>query len=358
MNLIDVIIGGNYRVEGPIQSGSFGNVYKGRDLETSESVAFKMEPMDAKHPRLRYEAKLYQSFSESFGVPSFRWFGKEKHLNMNVLIVDLLGPSLQDLLDSCGGKFSLKTVLLLADQMINRIEWLHSRSLLHRDIKPENFAIGVGEKAKIVHMIDFGLAKKFRDKNLEHISYGDGKRMIGTLQFASLQAHLGIEQGRRDDLESLGYVLMYFLRGNLPWQTVTADDTTSRNEEFLKWKMSTSVKSLCAGFPHEFEVFLSTCKNMRFREKPDYSYLKNILRDALFREGYRRDFTFDWAAIDLNMVSQLGKRAIQDASELDGERCSSLSSAETEDQASTRAPSSSWDPIAFDTSSSNAPAFS
>jgi serine/threonine protein kinase len=350
MDLVGTTVGGVYRVEGPLTSGSFGDVYKGRDMKTNESVAIKIEAMDARHPQLRYEAKLYESFSGAYGVPNIRWFGTERSFNANVLVFDLLGPSLQDLLDSCDGRFSLKTVLLLADQMINRLEWLHSKSLLHRDIKPENFAMGVGDKANVVHMIDFGLSKKFRDKNLEHIPYREGKRMIGTLRYASLRTHMGIEQGRRDDLESLGYVLMYFLRGSLPWQGMPSGDSKTRNMRCLKCKMSTPIETLCNGFPNEFSMYLQTCKDMHFQDKPDYAYLKDMLRAAFLREGYLRDFVFDWALIEPDAMSRLCKRTSKEVSELEEGRCVSHSSAE--DETSTCAPTSS-SPTVCDSSHSH-----
>lgn len=148
--------------------------------------------------------------------------------------MDLLGPSLQDLYMYCSKHFSLKTVLMLAFQMIFRVEYIHSRSFLHRDIKPDNFLMGVGRNSYKVYMVDLGLAKKYQcPRTKEHISYRqgdltffliviwffrDGKNLTGTARYASINTHLGIEQSRRDDLEALGYVLMYFLRGGLPWE--------------------------------------------------------------------------------------------------------------------------------------------
>lgn len=288
----DMIVGGRYLAECRLKSGSFGAIYKGRDLTTNQLVAIKVEASDAKHAQLRFEAKLYRTFAGAHGVPSAHWFGNEGPCN--ALVLDLLGPSLQDLRDSCDGRFSLKTVLMLADQMMNRLEWLHSRGFLHRDVKPDNFVMGVGDKAKVVQLIDFGLAKKFKTKDLEHIPYRENKRFIGSLRYASVQAHLGIEQGRRDDLESLGYVLMYLLRGSLPWQNVEGD-----NEHYLKCKMATPTERLCEGFPNEFAVYVNNCKNLRFQDRPNYCYLKEVLRDAFSREGYRLDFVYDWDAVDL-----------------------------------------------------------
>lgn len=205
-------VGGRYALGRKIGNGSFGDIYLGQNITTKEEVAIKLESIKTRHPQLAYEYKLYRILQNHVGIPSVHWFGQEG--DYSVLVMDLLGPSLEDLFNFCSRKFSLKTVLLLADQLIARLEYIHSKNFLHRDIKPDNFLVGLGKKENIVYAIDFGLAKKFRDpKTHQHIPYNENKNLTGTARYASLNSHLGIEQSRRDDLESLGFVLLYFNRG-------------------------------------------------------------------------------------------------------------------------------------------------
>lgn len=212
---MELRVGGKYRVGRKIGSGSFGEIYLGTNIQTNEEVAIKLESVRSKHPQLLYESRIYRILQGGTGIPVIHWYGVEG--DYNVLVMDLLGPSLEDLLQFCSRSFSIKTVLMLADQMISRIEYMHSKNFLHRDVKPDNFLIGLGRKANQVYAIDFGLAKKYRDpKTNQHIPYREGKNLTGTARYASINTHLGIEQSRRDDLEGLGYVFIYFLKGSLP----------------------------------------------------------------------------------------------------------------------------------------------
>mmetsp|Transcript_26471 Transcript_26471/g.26118 ORF Transcript_26471/g.26118 Transcript_26471/m.26118 type:complete len:271 (-) Transcript_26471:19-831(-) len=214
------------------------------------------------------------------------------------MVMELLGPSLEDLHQFCGRSMSVKTVLMLADQMISRVEYIHAKNFLHRDIKPDNFLIGLGRKANQVYVIDFGLAKKYRDpKTNQHIPYREGKNLTGTARYASISTHIGIEQSRRDDLEGIGYVLLYFLRGSLPWQGLQGNNKKEKYAAIMEKKMSTSVEVLCANFPSEFATYINYCKALRFEDRPDYSYLKRLFKDLFFRENYQYDFMFDWCLI-------------------------------------------------------------
>ncbi|XP_061982405.1 casein kinase 1-like protein 2 [Populus nigra] len=289
-------VGNKFRLGRKIGSGSFGEIYLGTNIQTNEEVAIKLENVKTRHPQLLYESKLYKMLQGGTGIPNVKWFGVEG--DYNVLVMDLLGPSLEDLFNFCNRKLSLKTVLMLADHMINRVEFVHSKSFLHRDIKPDNFLMGLGRRANQVYAIDFGLAKKYRDTSThQHIPYRENKNLTGTARYASMNTHLGIEQSRRDDLESLGYVLMYFLRGSLPWQGLKAGTKKQKYEKISEKKVSTSIEVLCRGYPTEFASYFHYCRSLRFDDKPDYAYLKRLFRDLFIREGFQFDYVFDWTIL-------------------------------------------------------------
>ncbi|XP_004493794.1 casein kinase 1-like protein 10 [Cicer arietinum] len=293
---MDHIIAGKFKLGRKIGSGSFGELYIAVNVQTGEEVAVKLEPVKTKHPQLHYESKLYMLLQGGTGVPHLKWFGVEG--DYNVMAIDLLGPSLEDLFNYCNRKLTLKTVLMLADQLINRVEYMHSRGFLHRDIKPDNFLMGLGRKANQVYIIDYGLGKKFRDlQTHRHIPYRENKNLTGTARYASVNTHLGIEQSRRDDLESLGYVLMYFLRGSLPWQGLKAGTKKQKYDRISEKKMTTSIEVLCKSYPSEFVSYFHYCRSLRFEDKPDYSYLKRLFRDLFIREGYQFDYVFDWTIL-------------------------------------------------------------
>ncbi|XP_063433700.1 casein kinase I isoform X4 [Mytilus trossulus] len=259
-------VGGKYRLVRKIGSGSFGDIYLAINIANGEEVAVKLESQKARHPQLIYESKLYKILQGGVGIPHIRWWGQEREYN--VLVMDLLGPSIEDLFNFCSRKFTMKTVLMLADQ---------------------------------VFLVDYGLAKKYRDsRTRQHIPYREDKNLTGTARYASINAHLGIEQSRRDDMESLGYVLMYFNRGSLPWQGLKVNKAATKKQKYEKIsekKMSTPVEVLCKGFPAEFAMYLNYCRGLRFEEAPDYMYLRQLFR-ILFRTlNYQYDYVFDWTML-------------------------------------------------------------
>ncbi|KAK8917528.1 hypothetical protein H634G_08915 [Metarhizium anisopliae BRIP 53293] len=223
-------------------------------------------------------------------MPKFLWFGQE--CDYFALVHELLGPSLEDLLNYCDRRFSLKTILLIADQAISRIEFIHSKGLLHRDIKPDNFLLGVGKRGNILYTIDFGLAKEYRD--VEHYRTLEGRVLCGTARYASINNHNGREQSWSDDLESLGYVLLYFARGSLPWQGIKAATDKEKWERVKSYKKTLSVEELCSGLPEEFSTYINYARSLGFQDKPNYAYLRRLFRRLFASKGFKYDNVFDW----------------------------------------------------------------
>ena len=193
-------------------SGAFGKIYHGKLIGEDKEVAIKLEEISTKHPQLFYESKIYTYLKGGVGIPNIYWCGSLG--KYNILIIDYLGKSLEILFSDCNHKFSLKTTIMVIEQMLSRIEYIHSKNFIHRDIKPDNFLIGRGNNSHIVYVLDFGLSKKYwSSKQNKHIPYCTNKKLTGTARYASINALSGCEQGRRDDLESIGYIIMYLLEG-------------------------------------------------------------------------------------------------------------------------------------------------
>lgn len=299
MSVSEQRVGEKFALGKKIGAGAFGEIYIATNVQTGEKVAVKIENRKAKYPQLLYEARLIKLLNLSrraFGIPRVHWYGVEGEYNC--MVMDLLGSNLEDLFTRCGRKFSLKTVLMLADQMLKRIEYIHYKNFLHRDIKPDNFLMGVGKRSHVVYIIDFGLAKKYRDSKHVHIPYRDNKHLTGTARYASINNHLGIEQSRRDDLESLGYVLLYFLRGVLPWQGLKARTKLEKYNRICEKKTSTTIKMLCANQPPEFASYMTYTRTLGFEDKPDYQHLRKLFRDLFVRMGYTMDYVYDWTLLE------------------------------------------------------------
>lgn len=279
--LLGRAVAGVYRLGSLVGSGSFGSVYRARHDRSGHEVAVKCELASAKYAQLAHESKVYALLHERGAVvPRIYWFGTEgRH---KVLVMDLLGPSLSELHERCGGRFALEVGLALAEQVVRRLEEVHSAGLLHRDIKPDNFCIGEsGSAAHRVFALDFGCAKRYIcSETRRHIPEQQGKCMVGTARYASLRAHMGLQQSRRDDLESAGYMLVWFLKGRLPWQGLSAANSRDRLAKITEMKASMSVEALCEDLPREVQGYLLYCRSIRFEEQPDYEHLRSLLRAA------------------------------------------------------------------------------
>ena len=264
-------------------SGAFGDVCVGIDQTTNEEVAVKVESKCAEPVLLPLEAAVLRyigapdGVKPTVGIPKVRWHGSEDAYN--VLVMDMLGPSLEELFIFCGRKFSLHATAILAGQLLTRLELIHSHSLMHRDMKPSNGLMGVGDTAGIVHIVDFGTAEAFRDlESLEHTSFNRGVEFVGSPEFASVNVHQGAKVSRRDDLISLGYMLVRFVRGRLPWEDIK-DYTEEGLQKIGNMKIGSANEELCEGLPSAFPMYLEYCKNLKFEEEPDYEHLRSLFRD-------------------------------------------------------------------------------
>ena len=301
-----------------IGKGAFGQIYLSYDIRDNIEVSIKKEiKKTQKTPQLRTEAKIYQSIlnissqditgvkalaqDEVQGVPHF--YGMGELVDSYYLIIEFLGPNLIELFNFCGlHKFTISTVCLIGLQMLNRIENLHKHHYIHRDIKPENFLIGTKDKSNVIFLIDFGLSKRYKNpKNHQHIPYREGRALTGTARYVSINTHLGIEQSRRDDLESIGYVLIFFLKGNLPWQGLK--NGGDKYQRIMEKKLQIPTEILCYGLPEEIIYYLNYCKSLRFEDRPDYDYLRGLFIKLL---GYcntqygltKSMLKFDWCFDD------------------------------------------------------------
>ncbi|CAH1426815.1 unnamed protein product [Lactuca virosa] len=290
----DDVVGEKFKLGRKIGRGAFGEVYAGVNLQSGEEVAIKLEPVTTEHPQLYHESEIYKRLQGGVGIPSLKWFGVER--GHNIMVIELLGPNLQEILDRCGGKFSLKTVLMLANQLIEAMECMHDKGVIHRDIKPENLLMGLGSNVCQVYITDFGLAKLYIDPETdEHISYREHKSFVGAHRYASLYTHCGVEQSRRVDVESLGYVLVYFLKGSLPWQGISAGSNEEElNHKLMIKKFNTKPEELCESCPSEFAAWVKCMRLTLFSEMPSYIYLKAITQRLFKSKGYKFDYVYDW----------------------------------------------------------------
>ena len=279
-----------------IGSGNFGELRLGKNMQTNENVAIKFEKANTRTPLLAIENKFYRRVQPAEGIPNIYYYGQTG--KYNTLVMELLGASLEDLFNLCNREFSLKTVCMIAIQLLQRIEYVHSKLLIYRDIKPENFLIGRQSlnKHRIIHMIDFGLGKEYMSMETgKHISYAENKSLTGTARYMSINTHLGREQSRRDDLEAIGHMLMYFLRGSLPWQGLKADTLKERYKKIGETKQATKIEELCKDFPKEFADFLRYSRNLEFSETPDYKKLVRMFESLMKSRGWSPvDWEFDW----------------------------------------------------------------
>ena len=313
--IIGKIFFSKYKAIKKLGEGSFGKVYKAE--YNGDNYAIKMENKSKEQGLLELEATI-MSYLKGPNIPFIKSYGYSG--DFNVLVMQLLDKSLEDLINKYN-TFSIKTVAILGYQMVNILQYIHDRHIIHRDIKPDNFVMGAQEDNAKLYILDFGLAKKYRSsRTLVQYPYVKKKKLTGTARYASIHALEAYEQSRRDDLESVGYVLMYFLRGNLPWQGLKVRSKEDRYKKILEKKKETSTQDLCKEFPHEFFEYVDYTKNLEYEENPDYDFLRQKFLDVLKGLNEEMDYIYDWTTKSDLKKRQNKKSRENSENEIEGDR--------------------------------------
>jgi serine/threonine protein kinase len=266
-----------YQIIKQIGSGSFGEVYSAKN-KNGRIRAAKVENKE-KSPKLINEYNIYNYFYKkglTVGIPKV--YSMIETPDYNMMFMQLLGPSLEDLFKKYNKKLEVPTVLMIAIQIISILEQIHTYNYIHRDIKPSNFLIGLDSEKTQIYILDFGLSKRYRNHET-HMPYRSDKSLIGTSRYASTNMHRGSEPSRRDDLESFGHVLVYLLKGSLPWQGLKKKKTDSHIKTIGEVKLSTTLDDLCSGIPDCFKTYLEYCRGLKFEETPNYELINKMFID-------------------------------------------------------------------------------
>ncbi|CAD8204051.1 unnamed protein product [Paramecium octaurelia] len=279
-------INNQYQLIKKLSAGSYGIVYEGENIPTKTSVAIKIEKKD-KPQTLEREVSALSRLQKITGIPQIYWNGT--HNGQNVLVMQLLSKDLGCYLKEYR-KFTLKTVLMIADQLIQILKNVHQKSILHRDLKPENLMY----HQRQIYIVDFGISKIYRDNTQKHIPFREGRPFVGTTRYAPIAAHKGHELSRKDDLETLIYILVLFLKGVLPWQHQLSQNNKERQKLIGDKKIKLSSTEICQDLPIEFQKALDHIKSLSFSVEPDYDYLINLFRKLGQRHGFEYDNLFDW----------------------------------------------------------------
>lgn len=294
MSGVEILVGGKYVISQKVGKGSFGDVHLGFNRETREPVALKLEHQ-SKKVMLEHENNVYQAIRPGAHIPKIYWYGTEGEFR--VMVMEYLGDSLEALFNKCNRCFTLKTTLMIGLQIFDLLEHIHRCGYVHRDLKPENFLIGTAANRQYIYMIDFGLTKRYKNEQNVHTKMSTGKKLVGTARYASINSHNGIELSRRDDLESLLYLMVYFMKGCLPWQGLPGRTREEKYEIIKQRKISTTPRALCANMPIEFVYFLDHVRSLEFKEKPNYKYLRSLLTTLFDSNSYHMDYLYDWVKV-------------------------------------------------------------
>ena len=292
INFINCIFFSKYKVVKKIADGNYSQIYQVINQD-GEYFCCKIEPKNSSQLLLENESKI-MNYLQGTKIPNIKVYGESG--DFNILIMQILGKNLDYYIKKLE-KFSIKTTAMLAYQMIDILQFIHERHIIHRDIKPGNFVMGLGKENLDLYMIDFGFAKKYRSNKTYKINpMTKGHKLTGTARFASINAMKGYEQSCRDDLESLGYLLFFFLRGNLPWQGLKEKTKEELNIRILDMKEKTKTEELGVNLPIQFSELLEHAKNLKYEEQPDYNLFKKKMKEVVCINGNESEFDkiYDW----------------------------------------------------------------
>lgn len=313
------IIAGEFKLIDKISQGGFGDVYVCESIKTQKKYAIKIEICEKRNPKvnshLNREYRIHKIMQGATGFPKIHCFYTKLPPKSNnyyfsfsrkttsYLVHELLGPSLDNLFFQCNHRFSLKTVLMIADQALCRLEYMHNKNFIHQDVKPDNFLIGTRNNSNILYLIDFGLSKNINEhkETIRDPMFNDPE-FIGTSRYATISAHLGNEQTPKDDLESLSYSFVYFLKGKLPWQGVNVSDKQLKNHIISQKKQSIPHSKVFEGLPTEFYEFFLAVHNLPQNERPNYSLYREMFRKLMLKNGYVYDYQYDWIALNKKKI--------------------------------------------------------
>ena len=289
---IGKIIFNKYGILEKIGGGSFGSIYKAVYGNKFYAVKFEKKQKEEYQQTIINEAYCMKYLKGPF-VPYVKMYGDTNtHF---FLVMELMGKSLEDLFNENRRKFSIRCVCNIGYQMIEILEFIHNKNVIHQDMKPDNFVIGLNDKRKYIYLLDFGLARSYKSpKTNKHYPLEKYNHLVGTSRYASINAMVAYTQSRRDDLESIGYIFIYFLKGKLPWQGIPAKTKDEKYRKIKDKKQQTSAEELCDYLPGQFADYINYTRNLEYEQDPDYNYLKNLLVRVLNLYGYSIDCYYDW----------------------------------------------------------------
>ena len=282
-----------YKLLKKIGQGSFGSIYEAESNNNKKLYAIKLEDMKENQYTLEEES-IILSYLDIPRVPKIKSFGYKG--SFIILVMELLGKSLDKIFNELPSKkMSLRCVCNIALQLLYIIEIMHNNNVIHRDIKPGNIAIGIKEKSKYIYLLDFGLSKKYiDDETNKHFKFEQNNKFIGNARYSSINSLEGGTQSRRDDLESLGYLLLFFLLGRLPWQGYISNSKEDKYYKITEIKKQTTPQKLCENAPKQFEEYIVYTRNLKYEESPDYNYLKKLFKSLLKKNKWPFDYYYDW----------------------------------------------------------------